>query len=172
MTNTGQAKRNRGIKKFFRLWPLLNHTTISLSRYIRLNVATMATNSDSVKIVGIRPSTAYPIKSTTSCGLTDPRDACPSVRIKTIVNTMVSSTTKVAPKLRASSRRRVDWNNMAKGARMINETAADGWQIRLNKKQGVNRWCGPTQRLPGSWYPSPASMTNPYQRKLPLYYEL
>src|SRR6476620_9345916 len=48
----------------------------------------------------------------TSCGLTLPRLARLSVRISVIVITMVTSTTSVAPKLRASSLRRVEWNNI------------------------------------------------------------
>src|SRR5687768_6042090 len=47
-----------------------------------------------------------------SCGLTLPRDAWLSVRIRVIVITMVTSTTSVAPKLRASSLRTVEWNNI------------------------------------------------------------
>src|SRR4051812_11927756 len=48
----------------------------------------------------------------TSCGLTDPRLAWPSVRIRVMVMTIVTSTTRVAPKLRASSLRRDEWNNI------------------------------------------------------------
>ena len=42
----------------------------------------------------------------------EPRDAWPRVRISTMVMTMVTSTTSVAPKLRASSLRIEDWNNI------------------------------------------------------------
>jgi hypothetical protein len=52
------------------------------------------------------------MKSMTSCGLMKPREAWPRVRIKTMVITMVTSTTSVAPKLRASSLRIEDWNNI------------------------------------------------------------
>ena len=52
------------------------------------------------------------MKSMTSWGLTKPREAWPSVRISTIVITMVISTTSVAPKLRANSLRIEDWNNI------------------------------------------------------------
>ena len=48
----------------------------------------------------------------TSCGFTLPWVAWPSVRISVIVITMVTSTTRVAPKLRASSLRREEWNNI------------------------------------------------------------
>ena len=52
------------------------------------------------------------MKSITSCGLMDPREAWPKVRINTMVITMVTSTTRVAPKLRANSLRIEDWNNI------------------------------------------------------------
>ena len=55
-SNTGQANRNRGTRKSPRPRPLTNQTTISLSRYIRDKVLTMATNSESVRIMGRRPS--------------------------------------------------------------------------------------------------------------------
>src|SRR6476661_3971186 len=48
----------------------------------------------------------------TSCGLTLPRLAWLRVRISVMVITMVTSTTRVAPKLRASSRRKDEWNNI------------------------------------------------------------
>src|SRR6185369_17581206 len=48
----------------------------------------------------------------TSCGFTKPRVAWLSVRISVIVITMVTSTTRLAPKLRASSLRREEWNNI------------------------------------------------------------
>src|SRR5438128_11961423 len=47
-----------------------------------------------------------------SCGFTLPRVAWLKVRISVIVITMVTSTTTVAPKLRASSRRKDEWNNI------------------------------------------------------------
>ncbi len=43
-SSTGQAKRNSGRRKPARPWPLVNHTTISLSRYMRDKVLTMAMN--------------------------------------------------------------------------------------------------------------------------------
>ena len=46
-------------------------------------------------------------------GLKLPREACPSVRIKVMVITTVTSTIRVAPKLRASSLRSEEWNNIA-----------------------------------------------------------
>ena len=52
------------------------------------------------------------MNSTTSCGLTAPREAWPRVRISTMVITMVISTTSVAPKLCANSLRIEDWNNI------------------------------------------------------------
>jgi hypothetical protein len=45
--------------------------------------------------------------------LTLPRLAWPSVRIKMMVMTMVIKTTSVAPKFRAKSLRKEEWNNMA-----------------------------------------------------------
>src|SRR6185369_16855556 len=48
----------------------------------------------------------------TSCGFTLPRVAWLSVRISVIVMTMVTSTTRLAPQLRASSLRREEWNNI------------------------------------------------------------
>ena len=54
------------------------------------------------------------MNSITSWGLIKPREAWPSVRISTMVITMVTSTTRVAPKLRASSLRIEDWNNMGR----------------------------------------------------------
>jgi hypothetical protein len=48
----------------------------------------------------------------TSVGLKVPRDASPTVRISVMVITTVTSTTKVAPKLRASSLRMEEWNNI------------------------------------------------------------
>ena len=52
------------------------------------------------------------MNSITSCGLMEPREAWPRVRISTMVMTMVMSTTSVAPKLRANSLRIEDWNNI------------------------------------------------------------
>jgi hypothetical protein len=48
----------------------------------------------------------------TSLGLKLPREASPKVRISTVVTTTVTSTTRVAPKLRASSLRSEEWNNI------------------------------------------------------------
>ena len=48
----------------------------------------------------------------TSDGLTLPREAWPSVRMSIMVMTTVTKTTSVAPKLRPSSLRRVESNNM------------------------------------------------------------
>ena len=58
ISNTGQAKRNMGARKLVNPRPLVNQTTISLSRYILVNVLTMAINSDSVKMVGNLPRVA------------------------------------------------------------------------------------------------------------------
>src|SRR5450830_1448172 len=55
----------------------------------------------------------------TSDGLTAPREAWPRVRISIMVMTTVASTTSVAPKLRASSLRRVEWNNIERDKRVI-----------------------------------------------------
>src|SRR5437763_8385609 len=48
----------------------------------------------------------------TSSGFTEPRLARLRVRIKVIVITIVTRTTSEAPKLRASSLRKVEWNNI------------------------------------------------------------
>ena len=45
MRSTGRTKRDR-------LTPLANQIVISLSRYMRVSVATAAMNSDSVRMVG------------------------------------------------------------------------------------------------------------------------
>src|SRR6478609_10513714 len=55
----------------------------------------------------------------TSCGFTAPRLAWLSVRMRVMVITMVTRTTRVAPKLRASSLRKDEWNNI--GAAAIRE---------------------------------------------------
>jgi hypothetical protein len=47
-----------------------------------------------------------------------PRDASPSVRISVMVITTVAKTTRVAPKLRASSLRIEEWNNMVENERV------------------------------------------------------
>ena len=79
---------------------------------MRDKVLTIEINSESVRMVGKRPSAEYAINSITSCGLMAPREAWPNVRISTMVMTMVMSTTSVAPKLRANSLRIEDWNNI------------------------------------------------------------
>jgi hypothetical protein len=48
----------------------------------------------------------------TSRGLTEPRAARPSVRISIMLITTVIKTTSTAPKLRESSRRMEEWNNI------------------------------------------------------------
>ncbi|MNF07815.1 hypothetical protein D3C81_1887300 [compost metagenome] len=63
-------------------------------------------------MVGNWPNTVKPITMITSDGLTLPRDAWPRVRISIMVMTTVTSTTKVAPKLRASSLRMDESNNI------------------------------------------------------------
>ena len=112
--STGAAKRSTGRRKLIRLRPHENHTTISLLAYMRVSVAVIATNRLSVRIVDRWPSTVKPITSMTSDGLTRPTDACPSVRINMTVTTMVTSTTRVAPKLRPSSLRREESNNIGR----------------------------------------------------------
>ena len=47
-----------------------------------------------------------------NAGFTPPTVACPKVRIRTLVMTMVDKTTTVAPKLRDRSLRRAEWNNI------------------------------------------------------------
>ena len=56
--------------------------------------------------------TVNPMTSMTSEGFTDPLVACPKVRIKIMVITMVAKTTTVAPKLRAKSFLMEEWNNI------------------------------------------------------------
>ncbi len=47
-----------------------------------------------------------------SCGSTLPLEAAPKVRMSSMVSTMVNRITSVAPKLRASSLRMDEWNNI------------------------------------------------------------
>ena len=86
--------------------------TISLSPYMRDKVATLEMNRLRVMMVVICPSTLKPMTSKTSDGFTLPRLACPKVRIKMIVMTMVTRIKSVAPKLRAKSLRNEEWNNI------------------------------------------------------------
>jgi hypothetical protein len=53
---------------------------------------------DKVMMVCILPSTVYPNTKDTSAGLILPLEACPNVRIKSTVMTMLTKTTKVAQK--------------------------------------------------------------------------
>ena len=55
-SSTGQVVRSTGRTKRVRPTPLANQIAISLSRYMRPSVTTMATNSDSASIVGRLPS--------------------------------------------------------------------------------------------------------------------
>ncbi|MCY1381465.1 hypothetical protein D9M69_693760 [compost metagenome] len=56
-SSTGQEKRSTGERKPPSERPLENQMIISLSRYMRDRVETMATKSASVRMVGMRPST-------------------------------------------------------------------------------------------------------------------
>ncbi|MCY1385211.1 hypothetical protein D9M69_735610 [compost metagenome] len=56
-SSTGQAKRISGPRKPPSERPLENQMIISLSRYMRESVKTMATNKASVRMVGMRPMT-------------------------------------------------------------------------------------------------------------------
>ncbi|MDT4884438.1 hypothetical protein FQZ97_1205790 [compost metagenome] len=56
-TRIGQEKRNTGPRKPPSERPLENQMIISLSRYMRESVKTMATNKASVRMVGMRPMT-------------------------------------------------------------------------------------------------------------------
>ncbi|MCY1168311.1 hypothetical protein D9M73_83020 [compost metagenome] len=56
ISKTGHEKRSIGLKKPASPWPLVNHTAISLSRYMRVRVLTMEMKSESVRMVGRRPS--------------------------------------------------------------------------------------------------------------------
>ena len=109
---TGHANRISGRTRLISPRPLANQITISLSRYMRDNVATTAINRLRLKMVGNWPSTVKPMTSMTSDGLTLPLDACPRVRMSIMVMTTVTSTTSVAPKLRASSLRMDESNNI------------------------------------------------------------
>ena len=110
----GQEKRKNGRSSASNPWPLLIQMAISLSRYMRERVETMATNKLSVKIVARYPSTVKPIISSTSAGLITPLAAWPSMRINIMVITTVISTNSVAPKLRESSLRMDESNNIGK----------------------------------------------------------
>ena len=57
-SNTGQLVRSTGRTKRDRPMPLENQIAISLSRYIRPSVSTMATNSDNVIMMGRLPKAA------------------------------------------------------------------------------------------------------------------
>ena len=70
------------------------------------------------KIMGRSDSTVYPMMISTSAGLNTPRVASLKVRISVIVVTTVTSTTRVAPKVRASSLRMDEWNNMETNERL------------------------------------------------------
>jgi hypothetical protein len=105
MRSTGRMKRSSPT-------PALNQMAISLSRYIRPRLSTTATNSDSASISGSWPAALKPSTRATSCGDTEPLAARPRVRISIMVITMVRMTTRVAPKLRASSLRTDESNNI------------------------------------------------------------
>ena len=79
---------------------------------MRERVATMDTNRLRLRMVDNWPSTVKPMTSITSEGLTLPRAAWPRVRMSIMVMTTVTSTTRVAPKLRASSLRMDESNNI------------------------------------------------------------
>ena len=79
---------------------------------MRDSVETMATNSAIVSTIGICEITVVVSTSRISCGLTLPLLARPSVRISSMVSTMVNSTSRLAPAKRASSRRMEEWNNI------------------------------------------------------------
>jgi hypothetical protein len=108
----GQTNRAMGPRKLINPRPLENQMAISLSLYSRDKVLTMAIKRLKVRMVGRWPSTVYPITINTSVGLTLPRVACPSVRIRIMVMTMVDRATSEAPKLRDSSLRMEEWNNI------------------------------------------------------------
>ena len=79
---------------------------------MRVSTRVMVTNRLSVRMVGRWPSTVRPMMSSTSDGLTRPTEAWPRVRISITVITTVTSTTRVAPKLRPSSLRKEESNNI------------------------------------------------------------
>jgi len=80
---------------------------------MRDKVETMEINKLRVKMVVKCPNTVKPMTSMISEGFTPPAVACPKVRMRTLVITMVAKTTTVAPKLRDRSLRRAEWNNMS-----------------------------------------------------------
>lgn len=108
----GQANRKRGRVNEARPWPLENQITISLSLYMRDKVETTEMKRLRLMMVVIWFNTVKPMTNITSDGLTLPRLAWPSVRIRTTVITIVIKITSVAPKLRARSLRKVEWNNI------------------------------------------------------------
>ena len=61
-------------------------------------VATTAMKSASVSTMGSQPTVVNPSSCSTSCGATRPPAARLSVRISTMVRTIVSSTINVTPK--------------------------------------------------------------------------
>src|SRR3569832_2929099 len=74
-----------------------------------------------------------------SSGLTAPRLARLSVRTSVIVITIVTSTTRVAPKLRASSLRKDEWNNIARSSRTKRETRIMDFQLKTLDAAGAAR---------------------------------
>ena len=112
-TKIGHANRYKGLISAVSPLPLPNQMTISLSRNIRVSTLNTARRRLNDKIVGMSESTVYPMMISTSVGLNVPRDASPTRRISVMVMTTVTNTTRVAPKLRASSFRMEEWNNMA-----------------------------------------------------------
>ena len=79
---------------------------------MRESVATTVMKRLKVMMVVSWLSTLKPMTSKTSEGLTLPRLAWPKVRIRMMVITMVTNTTSVAPKFRARSLRKEEWNNI------------------------------------------------------------
>jgi hypothetical protein len=65
-----------------------------------------------VMMLGKKVSTLKLMTSITSDGFRLPREAWPKVLMSVMVITTVTNITKVAPKLRASSLRREEWNNI------------------------------------------------------------
>jgi len=111
-SSIGQAKRSRTGTKDAVDRPLLSQMTISLSLYMRERVAMMEMNRLNASTVVSWLTMLKPMIKRTSEGLTEPRLACPRVRMSMMVMTMVMMTTTVAMKFLARSLRSEESNNI------------------------------------------------------------
>ena len=113
VSKTGQANKNTGLTSPSGFLPVPSQITISLSRYMRVMTAVTAINMLSDKMVGASDSTVNAMMISTSAGLKILREASPTTRISVMVTTTVTSATRIALKLPASSRRREESNNIS-----------------------------------------------------------